>query len=355
MVLLAVRLHSYAQSDSTWNSAPSIKVSGYADVFYAYDFNQPESGIRQKFLYNHNRHNQFNLNFGYLKIAALHQKYRANLALHSGTYVADNYSSEPELLKNIFEANAGISLTRKANLWLDAGIFGSHIGFEGAISIDNWTLTRSLLAENSPYYLTGAKLTFKPNQKWEMAALVCNGWQRIQSVRGNSILSAGTQLKWMPNEKSNWNWSTFIGTNDPDSIRRMRYFNNFYGQFQLSAKVGLIAGFDIGFQQSARGSNDYKGWFSPVAIVRYRLSTHWYAAFRAEYYQDKSLIVINSPPANCFQVSGFSLNVDYSPIQAISCRLEGRWLSSAEKIFERKSEPGRNNVALVASMAVKLE
>ncbi|MBK8628485.1 MAG: outer membrane beta-barrel protein [Saprospiraceae bacterium] len=28
---------------------------------------------------------------------------------------------------------------------MDAGIFPSHIGFESAISADNWTLTRSLL------------------------------------------------------------------------------------------------------------------------------------------------------------------------------------------------------------------
>jgi hypothetical protein len=34
----------------------------------------------------------------------------------------------------------------------------SHIGFESVISADCWTLTRSLLAENSPYYETGMRL-----------------------------------------------------------------------------------------------------------------------------------------------------------------------------------------------------
>jgi hypothetical protein len=52
-------------------------------------------------------------------------------------------------LKNIYEANVGISLNKKNNLWVDAGVMPSHIGFESAISMDNWYLTRSLLAENS--------------------------------------------------------------------------------------------------------------------------------------------------------------------------------------------------------------
>lgn len=152
-------------------------------------------------------------------------------------------------MKSVFEANIGISLNEKNNLWLDAGIMPSHIGFESAISMDNWTLTRSLLAENSPYFLSGAKLTFNPNEKWELAGLILNGWQRIQRLEGNSLPSFGTQMKFSPNESTTLNWSAFIGTDDPDQLRRMRYFNNFYGQFQLTDRFGLITGFDFGAQQ----------------------------------------------------------------------------------------------------------
>jgi hypothetical protein len=54
---------------------------------------------------------------------------------------------------------------RKKTLWLDAGIFGSHMGFESALSIDNPTLTKSFVAENSPYYWSGAKLTYHIGEK----------------------------------------------------------------------------------------------------------------------------------------------------------------------------------------------
>jgi hypothetical protein len=105
--------------------------------------------IDNHFYFNHNRHNEFNLNLGFVKLGLEHSKYRANLALQTGTYSNDNYSAEPGLLKNIFEANVGLSLNKKNNLWIDAGVFASHIGFESAISTDNLTMTRSLLAENS--------------------------------------------------------------------------------------------------------------------------------------------------------------------------------------------------------------
>lgn len=146
-------------------SAPQIRVSGFLDVFYCYDLNRPSGPSRQSFFYNHNRHNEFNLNLGIIKLDVEHEKYRANLALQAGTYVTDNYTQVPDMLKNVFEANMGLSLNKKNDLWLDAGILTSHIGFESAITSENWTLTRSILAENSPYYFSGAKLSYTPNDK----------------------------------------------------------------------------------------------------------------------------------------------------------------------------------------------
>lgn len=341
------------QSDTTISLLPQIELSGYVDVYYVYDFNNPQSNYRQPFLYNYNRHNEFNLNLGFIKVSALHQKYRANIALQTGTYANDNYANEPGLLRNIFEANVGLSLNKKNNLWLDAGIFASHIGFESAIAHDNWTMTRSLLAENSPYYLSGAKLTYTPNSKVELTALVCNGWQHIQKIKGNSLPSFGTQLKVMPTEKITVNWSTFIGTDDPDTARRMRYFNNFYGQFQLSEKFGLIAGFDIGTQQRTQNSSVYDFWFSPVFIGQFTLNHNWKTSLRAEYYQDETGIIIPTGTVNGFKTTGLSINLDYSPIQNVLCRMEGRWLHSQDNIFETKTTPTNNNFIIGASIAIR--
>jgi hypothetical protein len=168
--------------------------------------------------------------------------------------------------------------------------YGAALNFWEAIAKKSPEVTKiptSLLAENSPYFLTGAKLTFNPNEQLEVAGLILNGWQRIQRLQGNSLPSFGTQINFTPKENITFNWSTFIGTDDPDTTRRMRYFNNFYGQFKLSEKLSLIAGFDIGAQQRFKRSSLYDLWFSPVIIGQFAIKKNWKIAIRAEYYRNK--------------------------------------------------------------------
>ena len=231
-------------------------ISGYAEVYYQYDFNNPENNTRPGFVYSHNRNNEVNLNLGFVKANYETERLRANIALGVGTYMNSNYAAEPGVLKNVYEANVGVKISKNKNLWIDAGVMPSHIGFESAISKDCFTLTRSILADNSPYFESGAKISYtSDNGKWFVSGLVLNGWQRIQRVDGNSTVAFGHQLTYKPSEKITLNSSSFIGNDKPDSIRQMRYFHNLYGSFQISKKFALITGFDIGAEQKAKGSD----------------------------------------------------------------------------------------------------
>jgi hypothetical protein len=344
-----------AQPDSTWRARPEIRLGLFIDVFYAYDFNQPETDFRQTFLYNHNRHNEFNLNLGLVQLKLDHPRYRAALGLQTGTYPIDNYALEDGLQRIIFEAQVGLGLLPSGQLWLDVGIFPSHHGFASALSIDNFTLTRSLVAEGSPYFLTGAKLTYSPNEDWDFMGVVCNGWQRIRRVPGNSLLSFGTQIAYHPNENLLLNWSTFLGTDEPDSTRQMRYFSNIHGQFQINSRIGLIAGFDFGLDQRARGSSEYDFWWAPILILQYAFSDRWKAAFRAEYYADPGEVIVPTGTPNGFQTTGLSANLDFSPVPFVALRAEGRYFRSQDAVFEVPAGTSSDNFALVFSLAVKWE
>lgn len=354
LIFCFVFVKSNAQNDSIWQQKPQLNISGFVDVFYVYDFNKPSNNIRQAFLFNHNRHNEVNLNLGFIKLGLNHTKYRANLAFHAGTYSIDNYSAEPGSLKNIFEANVGLALNKLNTLWLDAGIMPSHLGFESAISNDNLTLTRSILAENSPYFMAGTKLTYALSKNITISGLMLNGWQRIKRQEGNSMPAFGSQLIITTKKKSIYNWGTFIGSEFADTNRKMRYFNNFYGQFQISKKWKSIASFDIGFQQSAKKSNDYNYWFSPAIIVQYKITKKWIMAFRAEYYEDKKSIIIKTNNLNQFAIKGFSINLDYAPSPNLLCRIEGRWFNNKEKIFVRNNQLSNDNLIIASSISVFL-
>ena len=353
-VLLITSSNLFAQdSAKTASSANPFTFSGYVEVYYQYDFNKPKDNNRPGFIYSHNRHNEFNLNLGFLKGSYNADRVRANLALAAGTYMNANYAAETGVLKNIYEANAGIKISKKKNLWIDAGIFASHIGFESAVSKDCWVLTRSILADNSPYFESGAKITYTSNNnKWLISGLVLNGWQRIKRVDGNSLMSYGTQLQYKPNAATTINYSTFIGTDKPDSTRQWRYFHNLYGVFNVTNKFGITAGFDIGSEQRSKGSSTMNTWYSPVIILKYTPNTKWAIAARGEYYDDKNGVIISTGTTNGFQTSGFSLNVDYAPVSNAIIRIEARTLNSKDDIFTKGNGVSNNNTFITSSIAV---
>ncbi len=331
-----------------------LTVSGYAEVYYQFDANNPENNLRPSFIYSHNRNNEVNLNLGFIKANYETEKLRANLSLATGTYMNANYSAESGVLKNIYEANVGVKISKSKNLWIDAGILPSHIGFESAVSKDCWALTRSLQAENSPYFESGAKISYTSNSgKWFLSGLVLNGWQRIQRVDGNSTVAFGHQLTYKPNEKITLNSSSFIGNDKPDSIRQMRYFHNFYGIFQLTEKFALTTGFDIGAEQKEKGSDQYNAWYSPVLIAKFSPTEKLSFAVRGEYYQDKKGVIIATGTDNGFQTFGYSLNADYWILPNLVWRTEVKNLNSKDQIFLNRDEVlQKNNFSAVTSLAV---
>lgn len=328
-------------------------VSGYLETYYTYDFNKPENNTRPPFVYSFNRHNEVNLNLGFLRGSYTTDNVRANLALMAGTYVNANLAAEPGVLKNIYEANAGVKISSTKNLWIDAGIFGSHIGFESAIGKDCWNLTRSILADNTPYYEAGAKISYtSDNRKWFLSGLILNGWQRIQRVDGNSIPSFGTQITFKPSSTITLNSSSFIGTDKPDSARQMRYFHNFYGIFKVSEKLGVTVGIDYGVEEKNPETSSMNTWLSPVVIARLILNDKASISVRAEYYDDEHGVIIATGTPNGFKTTGLSANFDYLVLPNAMWRAEIRNFTSKDEIFIKEGSASKTNTFFATSFAI---
>ncbi len=323
---------SHAQIDET--AVSPWKFSGYMEPYYSFDFDKPDNHTKPGFIYAYNRHNEVNLHLGFVKAGYNTNKVRANLALMTGTYANANLAAEPGVLKNIFEANGGIKISANKSLWVDAGIFGSHIGFESAIGKDCWNLTRSILADNSPYYESGVKVSYTSDDgEWFLSGLILNGWQRIQRVDGNQTPAFGHQLTYKPRSKITLNSSSFVGSDTPDDVRLMRYFHNFYGIFQVTDKLGFTVGFDYGAQQVAKGSSDLNDWYSPVFIARISPNEKFNIAARLEYYSDENEVIISTSTPNGFKSFGYSLNMDFVILPNGMLRIEGRGFQSEDNIF----------------------
>ncbi|WP_036775999.1 porin [Pontibacter actiniarum] len=326
-----------------------FKLSGGVDVYYAYDFSKPVDKDR---LYTTQafRHNEFNLNWGFLQADYATDKVRATLALHTGTYVQANYAAEPnELTQLIAQANAGVKLAE--GVWLDMGILPSHIGYESTFSLNNEIYTRALMAENSPYFETGAQLTAEVSDKVTMKFLVLNGWQNIQET--NDAKSLGFGISYTPTDQLTLSYNNYYGNEAPDETdSKRRYFHNFYAAYTFSDRFNLAGSVDYG-RQELWDSREQGSWYAGMVLARYRLSEKFALAGRVEHYNDEDQIIISTQSPNGFQTSSASLNFDYAPAPNFLWRVEARGYDSKDRIFAGDEGIKDNNLLLVTSFALK--
>ncbi len=344
VLFLILIVNRVVGQDTIPNKKITVDFSGYIDAFYSYNFDKPESK-NQFFLYNYNRQNEFNINIALLRASINYDNFYAKISVQAGTYVDDNYANED--IKFLNEAYLGLYLNKSQKTSIEVGILPSYIGFETAVSHSNLTATRSILAENSPYFMTGIKLNHQFNAKFSGAVLITNGWQRIKKVNNDLFPSLGTQLVYKPSDNSIINWSTFIGKEAVANYFAMRYFSNLYWDKTWNAKWRTILGFDYGIQDMPLVNDVYQIWCSPILITQYKLSPKWNLAHRIEYYQDKKNIVIaaNLP----FETLGNSINLDFLPNTKTKIRTEGKWYHATESILDQGNK--KDNFSITTTLS----
>lgn len=305
----------------------ALKFTGYAEVYYSYDLSRPEDNERPAFLYNHKRTNEVAANLALLRGEYTRSNVRAAVGLMAGTYAQYNLAAEPAALQYLYEATVGVRLSRSRDLWVDAGVFPSHIGSEGAIGADCPTLTRSMVAENSPYYEAGARLGYRPASKWYVAAFLLNGWQQMQRPTGWTRLAGGTQLQYQGAGGTTVNWSTYAGAWGPDSLGATRIYSDLYTTVKGDGFLTNL-GFDVGAQR-ASGSDDWVGWISAWGVYRQRFGQRWWGVGRMEYFLDDDAVVV----AGGLNAIGFSLGADVELLENVLWRVEARSLNDPDKRF----------------------
>lgn len=340
----------FAQTTDTaihLQKTPLVQWSGYAEMYYQHNSNGPTTNNNSAFAYSHDQNKRPSINLAFIKGQINHTRFRSNLALAFGSYMRANYASERGINKHILEANIGFKPIKQVNLWVDIGVFPSHIGFESAVGKDCWTLTRSIAADNSPYFETGVKLMYtSPNEKWMVSTLLLTGWQSIAMVRGNTKPSFGHQIQFKPNKQLTINSSSFIGQPYANSTGVTRLFHNFYAIYQLNNQVGLIFGIDMGWQKSSI-TQVTQAWHTPVIMAQYAINQQLKMTVRSETYQDKDGVMIPTGTPNGFNVRGWSFNADYQMTKSILWRFEIKQLQSKDLIFSKQTNEGTKEINMV--------
>jgi hypothetical protein len=319
------------------DTARTVTVGGFVDAYYAWDFARPgPASFDRAYTTQAARHDEFNVNLAYLELKLSGPRVRGRLALQAGTSVQSNYAGEPttgavsgpSLARHIQEAVVGVRAS--GSLWVDAGIYLSHIGQESWISRDNPTYTRSLIAEFSPYYEAGVKATWAATRRLTAQLHVLNGWQNIAETNHDKAL--GMRLDYVVSPHLAVGYDNFIGNEAPDTVpSRLRVFNEVLAAVTAGRLQAWIT-MDYGLQRRAPASGT-SSWYGGAVIVRYAAGAAVALSARLEGYADPDGVIVATGTPSGFRASGASLGVDVTPAPGTQWRTELRAFAAPHAIF----------------------
>lgn len=335
------------------DTSRTLSLEGYADVYFGFDFNQPDEAVRPYFV-SYSRHNEFNINLAYLSLKYSSPRARATLTPGFGTYMNANYNAERVTLRNIVEANIGVKPWANKNIWLDAGVLPSPYTNETAVAYDQIMYTRSFAPEYVPYYITGARLSLPLHQKLNLYLYLLNGWQVIEDV--NSPLAFGSQLEYRPDGHWLINWNTYIGNEESKMNPRLRtrYFSDVYATY--SSSRWTLATCIYGGIQELNDPEKKKGYWGQGNIAaKYALNAQQAVNARIEYFSDADGIMIQSVTGqDHFGTTSASLGFQQNIGGNVQFRLEGRYFrSNKEHYYDGDGQPTDQSLLLIGGLVAR--
>jgi Putative beta-barrel porin-2, OmpL-like. bbp2 len=349
-----------AQDVAVRDTTPHIAFGAYLDGYYAWDFDRPYNFDRA-YTTQPARHAEFNINLAFVEVTINGPRYRGTLAFQDGTSVVANYAGEPKIGKisgstfsqYIQQATAGYQLS--STLWIDGGIFFAHTGYEGWISRDNLAYSRSLIADFSPYYEAGVKLTWTPDSSVTVQFDLVNGWQDISNY--NTPPALGSRVDWAVSKTLTLSYDNFVGNVAADSnAARVRFFNDWIVQYNPTDRWQFAGAFDYGLQSRSASDNGTAVWYGTSVFAKYHVTHKVGIVGRVEYYADPSQVVVQTALPASFETAGASIGVDVAPVSRLLWRTELRGFSSEHAVWPTHTAGAytRSDGFIVTSLALTI-
>ena len=301
-----------------------LEIGAYLSSYYAF-YTEDNQADFVKHATMAARNQQFGLNMAMISMKYQSQKFRSNINLHYGDIAESTW---PQKFNMIQEANAGVELFK--NIWLDAGIFRSHIGLESTQPRENITSSMSLANVYEPYFFSGTKLTYviKPNLNIQIQSF--NSFNSIIETNKNKLF--GSSIVFAPNQYLTLTYNFITGDETIDSVRlkHQRYYHNCYLNYQKN-KWTAGAELNYGRQSNSKlvAENNFKTATMNSALIVLKHQTFNKLAFyeRTEWFSDKDEIL--SPGSKMGTYTwGVTAGIEYKPFKSMALSFESRQLNS---------------------------
>lgn len=270
----------YAQ-DTEWQSGLML------DFAYAANLEHDQTRSWRSKLTT-NRLNQLapNMGMAYLrKLQDENSPWGMELALQAG-YDTDGLVPDQQRitgyswLRYLARANLSYRLPFGNGLNLTGGLMNSFIGLESMWSRDNNHISRSWMADYSPYYVIGIGGQYPVNKDLQLGVFLLNDYDYL--AYRTSQPKYATQVVWTINQNWKYTQNLFAGTEQYSSGSSWRYFSDTILQWSAES-LTLAWAFDSGSQE---GGKQQAFWLASMLSGRWQLQSEWALALRPELYWD---------------------------------------------------------------------
>ena len=340
MLWLLPSTAALAQDSADTLHAPPL-ISGYADVYYKYNFNENATDNKTSFT---NSQNSFELGMISVKLAHSFGKvsFLGNLAFgkraDAFSYRASGSSVAIEQLY--------VSYAPTGWLKLSAGSFSTHVGYELPDANLNHNYSMSYMFSYGPFLHTGLKADFTAGKNTFMVGVFDPTDYKYAPAGGKKYL--GAQWGFVPEGSPFHSYLNYIGGKDTAGVRSDQV--DLVMTYAISDRFSL--GYDGTVTRYGMPAGGNASWWGSALYIDAGVTKNFSLCLRSEYFDDPDGTTIYTDRAS-FPTGGnvlaFTLSGNYKigPLVLIP---EFRIDEASAPLFNKRSgAPGRSSPSVLAA------
>ncbi len=314
VVALLATVNVFAQDEE--EKDPPLSISGFADVYYQYNFNENAPGLTSFTAAN----NSIELGMANVVLSKQVGKVGFVADLGFGQRANDANGTGASTLDAVKQLY--ITYAPSDKVTLTAGNFGTHVGYEIIDANGNFNYSTSYLFSYGPFYHTGIKADFALSDKiGAMIGIFNDTDSKIDVAAGKHI---GAQLSYS-DDKIGLYLNYLGGNAGVDSTDAHQI--DLTGTFQASDD--FLIGLNVSNKSIVPDAGDNTSWFGTAVYLNYDVSEKFGLGLRGEYFADGDGEALGLGDVNVTEFT-LSANLKEGPFTFIP---EFRIDSASEDIF----------------------
>lgn len=328
----------YAQ-DTT--AASPLRVSGYAEVYYKYNFNRNISDNKTSFTHSQNSFEPDMLSvklektFGHVSFTG-----DAGFGKRAEEF-SYNDTHTSAVIKQLYITYAPVAWVK-----ITAGTFATYIGQESVDPDQNANYSMSYLFSYGPFFHTGIKAEVTAGASTWMAGIFNPTDYKYAPLQSKKYV--GGQWAWSPEGIPFASRLSYIGGTDTAGVR------NDQGDLVLTSSPfeGFTVAVDASYSHYG-GTASSSAWWGTALYLQAAATDHLTLALRTEYFSDRDDLKVFTDkgkfPAGG-SITSFTLSADYK-FHGLTLIPELRLDQASSPLFTRDGR-GTNSSLTVLAAAV---